>query len=150
MRVPLVAATDPILYAPVPRVTDFAAPEVDLTSRQLIVTVISEGGLGLAAPQIGVALAMFVAFTEVGTLLAINPHLEGIGTEMETRTERCLSLPGVSVEVPRHRRVRLAAYNIKGAAWEVELDGMDARIVQHEFDHLHGKLITHYERHDHD
>ena len=86
----------------------------------------------------------------MGTLLVVNPTLESTGDEKETRPESCLSLPGISVAVSRYRRVRLKAYNIRGSAWEAELDGMDARIIQHEFDHLHGKLITHYEGLDHD
>ena len=97
-------------------------------------------GIGLAAPQVAHFEQLIVAEVGGQTLQWANPRiLEGSGTErME---EGCLSIPESFVDVVRTRRVRVRALDFEGRAVERELDGLLARVVQHEIDHLNGVLI---------
>jgi peptide deformylase len=71
----------------------------------------------------------------------VNPTIEWSGDEVETMEEGCLSLPGVGVEVERPVRVRVSAQDETGAQLVVEASGLEARVIQHEVDHLDGVLI---------
>jgi peptide deformylase len=71
----------------------------------------------------------------------VNPVLEWTSEELETAEEGCLSLPGVHVEVERPLRVRVRALDETGEQREVEAEGLEARVIQHEIDHLNGVLI---------
>jgi peptide deformylase len=77
--------------------------------------------------------------TPLGVL--VNPEIEWSGDEVETLEEGCLSLPGVGVEVERPVRVRVRAQDETGAPLVVEASGLEARVIQHEVDHLDGVLI---------
>jgi len=97
-------------------------------------------GIGVAAPQVAHFEQLIVAEVNGQTLQWANPTiLEGSGTER--REEGCLSIPGSFVDVVRTRRVRVRALDIEGRTIERELDGLLARVVQHEIDHLNGTLI---------
>lgn len=99
-------------------------------------------GVGLAATQVGVLRRMFVfmpAEDEVVTM--VNPELATQGDETDTDDEGCLSLPGVTVSVERPAAVRIEGYDEDGKPHSYDLEGMAARIAQHEFDHLDGTLI---------
>lgn len=97
-------------------------------------------GIGLAAPQVAHFEQLIVAEVNGQMLQWANPTvLEGNGTErME---EGCLSIPGSFVDVVRSGRVRVRALDVEGRTVERELDGLLARVVQHEIDHLNGVLI---------
>jgi len=112
-------------------------------------------GVGLAAPQIGIALAIAVA-EDAGTVEAegddarertplafralINPGYELLGTERRSFYEGCLSVDGWQAVVARHRTVRLRCLDVRGHAVDEVLTGWPARIIQHETDHLTGRL----------
>jgi len=112
-------------------------------------------GVGLAAPQIGIGLAIAVA-EDVGSTEAdsaddrerfplafrslINPSYEPIGTEVRSFYEGCLSVAGWQAVVPRYRTVRLRCHDASGRAVDEVLTGWQARIIQHETDHLAGRL----------
>jgi peptide deformylase len=100
-------------------------------------------GIGLAATQVGVMHRVLVYRTELeGPIAAlVNPVLEWASKEKETSEEGCLSLPGVSVEVERPVHVRVRAQDERGAPLLVEASGLEARVIQHEMDHLDGVLI---------
>ena len=100
-------------------------------------------GVGLAATQLGVMHRLLVYKTELdGTVAAlVNPVLEWASKEKETSEEGCLSLPGVGVEVDRPIHVRVRAQDERGAPITVEASGLEARVIQHEMDHLDGVLI---------
>jgi peptide deformylase len=102
-------------------------------------------GVGLAAPQIGVLQRVFVyrSGADEPVRALINPELGVKSEEMETDTEGCLSLLGGEVTVPVERHVRVVARGLdeSGAPVEVEADGLEARVIQHELDHLDGVLI---------
>jgi peptide deformylase len=100
-------------------------------------------GIGLAATQLGVMHRVLVYKVEADAPLGvlINPQIEWSGDELETLEEGCLSLPGVGVEVERPVYVRVRASDEHGAPLTVEATGLEARVIQHEIDHLDGVLI---------
>jgi peptide deformylase len=100
-------------------------------------------GIGLAATQLGVMHRVLVYKVEQDAPLGvlINPTVEWSGDELETLEEGCLSLPAVGVEVERPVHVRVRASDEHGAPLTVEASGLEARVIQHEIDHLDGVLI---------
>jgi peptide deformylase len=100
-------------------------------------------GVGLAATQVGVVHRLLVYRVMQGGPLAalINPEVEWSGRETEAMEEGCLSLPGVLVEVDRPLHVRVRALNEYGEPIKIEATGLEARVIQHEMDHLDGVLI---------
>jgi peptide deformylase len=100
-------------------------------------------GIGLAATQLGVMHRVLVyrADTDAPLGVLINPEIEHKSDELETMEEGCLSLPGVGVEVERPVEVRVRAVDASGALITVEASGLEARVIQHEIDHLDGVLI---------
>jgi peptide deformylase len=100
-------------------------------------------GVGLAATQLGVLHRVLVyrAYSEDPLTVLVNPVLEWESEERESAEEGCLSLPGVHVEVERAARVRVRAQDEHGEELEVEAEGLTARVIQHEIDHLDGILI---------
>ncbi|MBB5915835.1 peptide deformylase [Nocardia transvalensis] len=139
---------DPVLRARADEVTTF-----DRELRQLVTdltdTMRSSGGVGMAAPQIGVGLRVFVYDTSTagtdrpGTRRSghlVNPVYEVVGAEEQTGTEGCLSIPGLRYDVTRAQRVVARGVDADGEPVEFEADGLLARCVQHETDHLDGVL----------
>jgi peptide deformylase len=100
-------------------------------------------GIGLAAPQLGVMHRVLVYRVEQDAPVAalVNPVLEWASKEEEPMDEGCLSLPGVLVEVDRPVHVRVSGRNEYGEDVLVEASGLEARVIQHEMDHLDGVLI---------
>jgi peptide deformylase len=100
-------------------------------------------GVGLAATQVGVLHRLLVYRVQQLAPLAalINPEVEWSGREVEGMEEGCLSLPGVLVEVERPIHVRVRALNELGEPILIEASGLEARVIQHEIDHLDGVLI---------
>lgn len=110
-------------------------------------------GAGLAAPQVGFNRRVFIgSIKDKGTLqnyIFINPIITPIKedelTDIVYGNEGCLSIPGKTFNVPRYRKVRIEALNEKRAFFAWELEGDNARLVQHEIDHLDGKLISRFD-----
>jgi peptide deformylase len=100
-------------------------------------------GVGLAATQVGVLHRLLVYRVQQETPVAalINPEIEWVGEEEEIAEEGCLSLPTVLVDVERPIHVRVRALNRHGEEILVEASGLEARVIQHEIDHLDGVLI---------
>ncbi|MFI4984751.1 MAG: peptide deformylase [Solirubrobacterales bacterium] len=100
-------------------------------------------GVGLAATQLGVLHRVLVyrAFPEDPVTALVNPVLEWTSEELEVAEEGCLSLPAVHVEVERAARVRVRAQDEIGQELQIEAEGLPARVIQHEIDHLNGVLI---------
>ena len=100
-------------------------------------------GIGLAATQVGVMHRVLVYRVEADAPVAalVNPVLEWSSKETEVAEEGCLSLPGVLVEVERPVHVRIAGADERGDALVIEASGLEARVIQHEMDHLDGVLI---------
>ena len=100
-------------------------------------------GVGLAATQVGVLHRVLVYRVQQQAPVAalVNPEIEWAGKELETMEEGCLSLPGVLVEVDRPVHVRVRAFDPRGEQVTIEASGLEARVIQHEIDHLDGVLI---------
>lgn len=100
-------------------------------------------GAGLAATQVGVVrrVFVFVRAGEDGPVAVVNPRLVATSDELATDEEGCLSLQGIQVPVERPVRVTLEAVDQHGDEVRLELEGLDARVAQHELDHLDGVLI---------
>jgi peptide deformylase len=132
---------DPVLRMEARPVEDFDDDLRRLTERMKEL-MRDANGVGLAATQVGVLRRVFVfspAEDEVDVL--VNPSLVTKGDEVESDDEGCLSIQGITVPVERSMSVRLEGRDETGAEVSYDLEGMAARIAQHEFDHLDGVLI---------
>jgi peptide deformylase len=100
-------------------------------------------GVGLAATQVGVLHRLLVYRVQPQAPLAalVNPEIDWLGKETETMEEGCLSLPAVLVDVDRPIHLRVRALDQDGEPIVVEASGLEARVIQHEMDHLDGVLI---------
>lgn len=98
-------------------------------------------GVGLAGNQAGVLKRVFVFRADDEEHAAVNPRIVSASDERETDDEGCLSLQGVLVPVERHAALTLEAQDADGKVYRLELEGLGARVVQHELDHLDGVLI---------
>ena len=100
-------------------------------------------GVGLAAPQLGVSqrLLVYRIGSDASLIALANPEVEWTSDEREEMEEGCLSIPGVAVDVERPVHVRVRAQDETGAPRLVEASGLEARVIQHEIDHLDGVLI---------
>jgi peptide deformylase len=133
---------DPVLRTkarPVDRFDDELRDEV----RRMDALMTDAIGVGLAATQVGILHRVLVyrAQPQAPVAALVNPVLEWSGSELETAEEGCLSLPDVQVEVERAVHVRVKAQNELGEPIAIEASGLEARVIQHEIDHLDGVLI---------
>jgi peptide deformylase len=133
---------DPVLRAravPVEKFDELLAAEVARMGELMIDAL----GVGLAATQLGILHRVLVYRVNVEdpVTVLVNPVLEWSSEELEIAEEGCLSLPGVHVEVERAAGVRVRARDETGAELEIEGEGLTARVIQHEIDHLDGVLI---------
>jgi peptide deformylase len=137
---------------PDPALRNAASPvaEVDEEVRRLAARMVDvmdrAHGVGLAAPQLGVLRRMLVyrVGEEDAVRVLINPSLSELSEETVVSTEGCLSLLGGELQVPvsRHVRVHVSAVDSDGDPVELEAEGFEARVIQHEIDHLDGVLIV--------
>ena len=147
-------AVRPILRFPDPRLRQVSKPVTDFDDglRRLVAdmkdTMYLAEGAGLAAIQVGEPLRLFIIDPEVagGTaedppLALINPELLSISEEEQMGDEGCLSFPGIFVPVKRGQRARVRAQDVQGKTFEVEGEGLFARALQHENDHLSARLL---------
>jgi peptide deformylase len=100
-------------------------------------------GVGLAAPQLGISqrLLVYRIGSEAPLITLVNPELEWHSEDRETLEEGCLSIPSVAVDVERPVHVRVRAKDERGDERLVEASGLEARVIQHEMDHLDGVLM---------
>jgi peptide deformylase len=133
---------DPALRAKAAEVTSFDDALAEEVARmgQLMSDAL---GVGLAATQLGVMhrLLVYRAGPDAPFVAVVNPQLEWASEEQEPAEEGCLSLPGVAVDVDRPIHVRVNARDERGEAILLEASGLEARVIQHEMDHLDGILI---------
>jgi peptide deformylase len=107
-------------------------------------TMYAAPGVGLAAPQVNVSKRLFVIDVhddDHEPAVVINPKLEGFGEEVELR-EGCLSVPGMVGDIVRHERAAVTGLDRNGRKIRIEGDGLFAQCLQHEIDHLDGKLYS--------
>ena len=141
-----------ILEMPDPRLRTVAKPvetfddELRQLADDMIETMYAAQGIGLAATQVNVhrrLLVLDVSENQDSPRVYVNPEIVR-GEGSETCEEGCLSVPGIFAEVSRAERVRVAAQDPSGQPFEEDLDGMHAVCLQHEMDHLEGKLFVDY------
>jgi len=141
---PILRYGEDVLHRPAADV-DALTPEVDTLIDDMIDTMYAASGIGLAAPQVGVPLRLFVADAssgqEAGALIVmVNPtFIERDGLQRED--EGCLSVPGFNAAVPRPSRVVVRGLDRDGSSRDVEATGILARAFEHEMDHLDGSLF---------
>ena len=141
---------DPRLLRVAPPVQQFGTAELDTLIADMFDTMQAANGAGLAAPQIGVDLQVVIfGFSHnarypdappVPPTVLINPVVTPLDDELVEGWEGCLSVPGLRGQVPRLARIRYSGKDAKGADIVREADGFHARVVQHECDHLIGRL----------
>ena len=132
-------------------VSAFDTPELHALVADLRATMAAVNGAGLAAPQIGVnlqvvifgSLAVNPRYPDrplVPPTVLVNPVLTPLGAEQDEDWEGCLSVPGLRGVVPRFSRIRYTGFDVQGQPIDRTVEGFHARVVQHECDHLIGKL----------
>lgn len=141
---------DPRLLRVAQPVREFDTPELHTLISDMFDTMEAAQGAGLAAPQIGVDLQLVIfGFTRnerypdrpaVPRTVLLNPVITPLSDQMVESWEGCLSVPGLRGKVPRHARIRYSGFDPAGQAIEREVDGFHAVVVQHECDHLIGRL----------
>ncbi|MCK4939117.1 MAG: peptide deformylase [Rhodospirillaceae bacterium] len=145
----------PALITPAMAVDQPQSAEIKALVADMIETMIDADGTGLAAPQVHVGLRVVVFLVDASRIseeeeleegggipltVLINPEIEPLSDEMELGWEGCLSVPGMSGEVPRHSHIRYRGVGLDGKPIQREARGFHARVVQHECDHLDGIL----------
>ncbi|MBV6324155.1 peptide deformylase [Duganella violaceipulchra] len=142
-----------ILRYPDPRLHKVATPVTvfDAKLEQLVAdmaaTMYEAPGIGLAASQVDVheqLVVIDISETKDGLVAYINPEIIWASEEKQVYDEGCLSVPGIYDGVERHSQIKVRALDVKGQPFEVEADGLLAVCIQHEMDHLLGKVFVEY------
>ena len=126
-------------------------PPVQRLIDDMIETMVEYHGVGLAAPQVHEGVRLFVAMldsrdhdgdeADSEPIAIINPEITPVGSDIVEGWEGCLSIPDIRGRVPRQRELRLRAHDRKGERFELRLQNFQARVIQHENDHLDGVLF---------
>ncbi len=143
----------PILLVPDPRLRAKARPvgmgdadAIRALAPRMLDAMYKAPGIGLAAPQVGELLRLVVVDLQPedkpAPIVLVNPEIVAASTELSTREEGCLSLPGQYADVTRPARVKLRYLDLGGAKREIEAEGLLATCLQHEVDHLDGVLFV--------
>lgn len=149
MILPIVAYGDPVLRK-VAEDIDPTLPEYKTLADNMFETMYQANGVGLAAPQIGKAIRLFVVDAEPMDeeklkgfkKVFVNAHIVESKGEDWGYEEGCLSIPGIRGEVKRPETILLRYQDLDGKTYEEEFTGMAARVIQHEYDHIEGILFT--------
>jgi peptide deformylase len=138
----------PVLVRPAQAIDDPSAEWVERLIADMVETMVDAEGIGLAAPQVHRSLRLIV-FVDASDrdevpgrrpVVLINPEVEPLDATLEPGWEGCLSIPGLRGLVPRHARIGYRGLTPEGRIVEREAEGLHARVVQHEIDHLEGVL----------
>ncbi len=151
MSLKVVHYPNKVLQTPAQKVVNFDDELKDLVGK-MVKTMHKEKGIGLAAPQIGKSLRLTVIEYkkqedddfEIPLLVLVNPKIISKSTATEVDTEGCLSLLGIEIPVARHKKIKVKAQDLEGNKIRLTASGLFARIIQHELDHLDGKMIIDY------
>jgi peptide deformylase len=133
---------DPVLRSRASEVTEFG-PELAADAERMVAIMRDAMGVGLAATQLGALrrLLVFQAGADARPTAVANPVIEWLSEDLETAEEGCLSLPGIGVDVERPLHARVSGVDVEGKPLLLEASGLEARVLQHEIDHLDGVLI---------
>ena len=133
---------DPVLKSRASEVTDFG-PDLEDEAQRMIGLMQGALGIGLAATQLGLMrrILVFQAGPDAEPRAIVNPDVEWTSEELVTAEEGCLSLANILVDVERPLHARISAVDLAGSPILLEASGLEARVLQHEIDHLDGILI---------
>jgi peptide deformylase len=133
---------DPVLKSSATKVTEFG-PELEREAERMVSIMRDALGVGLAATQLGIMHRLLVvqAGLDATPTAIVNPELEWLSDALAIAHEGCLSLPAITVEVERPLYARVRGRDVHGEPLLVEASGLEARVLQHEIDHLDGVLI---------
>lgn len=133
---------DPALRSRASEISEFG-PELEQEAERMFRLMQDAMGVGLAATQLGVMhrLLVFQAALDATPVAIANPVIEWVSDQVATAEEGCLSLPGIGVDVERPLHARVRAVDLRGEPVLFEASGLEARVLQHEVDHLDGLLI---------
>lgn len=110
--------------------------------KDMIETMFKLDGVGLAACQVGKNIQLFVVNPKLSKkYIFINPEISKMSKKIETIEEGCLSIPGVYKKIPRAKSLKIKALDENGKKFKLKAEGLLARVIQHEMDHLNGILI---------
>ncbi len=115
--------------------------DILVLTEKMFETVKRENGIGLAAPQVGRNIRLFIVFLNNEKYVFINPQIIGTSQDMCLMEEGCLSIPKIYECVQRPKAVRVQFMNLEGKIKTIDADGLLARVIQHENDHLNGILF---------
>ncbi len=137
----------PVLIKKTNKINDLNNVDLKKIVFDMSETMLDANGIGLAAPQVHLSHRMFIYRNpdieeedKINISVFINPSVEMISDETEDDWEGCLSIPGMSGLVRRHKRIKYTATDLNGKNIKGEAEGLHARVIQHEFDHLNGIL----------
>ncbi len=119
-------------------------PEINRLILDMEKTMLEKDGIGLAAPQIGKNIKIVIVNTKDGPIHMINPKITRKSWRKEEGEEGCLSIPGIFGKVKRHKKMRAIYYDKNNNKIKLKAEGLLARVIQHEIDHLNGILFTDY------
>ncbi len=133
---------DPVLKSKASPVREFG-PELRVEVERMVAIMRDAMGVGLAATQVGILrrLLVFQAGPDSEPTALVNPEVEWLSGEAVVAEEGCLSLPRVSMDVERSLHARFSGLDVDGEPVRIEASGLEARVLQHEIDHLDGVLI---------
>ncbi|MCA1246847.1 peptide deformylase [Massilia sp. MS-15] len=138
---------DPRLHKVAKPVTEFGTERLRQLVKDMAETMYDAPGVGLAATQVDVherVLVIDVSETTDQLMVFVNPDITWASEEKQVYDEGCLSVPGIYDGVERPARVKVKAYDVEGKEFELEADGLLAVCIQHEMDHLMGKVFVEY------
>ncbi|MDC0624767.1 peptide deformylase [Alphaproteobacteria bacterium] len=139
----------PVLLKKTNEISNLNDIDLKKTIYDMSETMIDANGIGLAAPQVHLSHRLFIYRNpdieeeeKIKVSVLINPLIENTSNETEDDWEGCLSIPGMSGLVRRPKKIKYSAIDLKGEKVSGEAEGLHARVIQHEFDHLNGILYT--------
>lgn len=140
-QLPIIEYPDPILLKKTELILNAKKPAIQKLISDMLETMVKNNGVGLAAPQVGKSLRLCVIQVDDETYVLINPRITYKSYLKETCQEGCLSFPGKFLPIQRHKKVRVKALNEHGEEVTVKAQGLLSRALQHEIDHLDGKVF---------
>ena len=137
----ILPGTEPLLRQKSLPVEDPTDPKLHVFIQKMLNTVRDNNGAGLAAPQVGKLIRVFVLEIDYVQYVMINPVIKNSSKDMISMEEGCLSFPGIFKPVTRSKKVTVAYFDHEGKKQKLKAKGLLARAIQHEYDHLEGILF---------
>jgi peptide deformylase len=141
MILPLVTRPNPVLKQVAKTVDPVDIPGLEPLIADMFDTLKAHGGVGLAAPQVGHSISLFVVHVDGSDHVFINPVVLNAGDDMDEMPEGCLSLPGLTLKIKRSKQIKVMFRDRSGNQQITDMGEGWSRIFLHEFDHLQGVMI---------